>query len=418
MTEVKPGMALLAVSAVLVAGCLTLASSRQKERVIIGGIPVSVHSEHYMFESWFVEVVIPADGYSKENLERVWRYYCEKYPDHKDKLDLRVYADSMKRGQDNQGPDALFTRQGEGAAASGGDNEFYTYRPNLGNPKEKQDVQLKGRYPFLRDVYTGEPTLDLVVAAGKGDLPRVEALLAQGVDVKARDDKGRTALMAACRNNELEVAKILLVRGADLNASDVTGATALNEAVSAVVKDPKEEDGWRWGNPEIIRLLLESGAQVNAQEEGWTPLMTAVSHGKDDIVSMLLQRGANVNVRTEIGMTVLASAIYHGRLGMQSIKLLLAAGPDVNAKDNDGFTPLMWAIGKPELVRALIDLGADVNARNKQGETVLAIARGNRDIHCRRLQHAESEWMAQDAAEPCRNHEAVVKMLLSAGAKD
>src|SRR5215471_6780518 len=141
MGGVKETLARCAVSAVLVAGCLTLARSQQKEGAVIGGIRVSVGSEHYMFGAWFVEVVIPANNYSRENLERIWLYYCEKYPDHKDKLDLRVYANSIDRSQDNHCPDAWFSRQGEGAAAYGGDNEFYTYRPNLDKPKETQDIQ-------------------------------------------------------------------------------------------------------------------------------------------------------------------------------------------------------------------------------------------------------------------------------------
>ena len=351
------------------------AAQQQEQRV--AGLSVKIKSEHHSFGAWFVELVIPRQSYSKENLERIWQYYCEKYADLEDRLDVRVYTESAESKSDLAGArryDAIFYRQGEGAIAGGGDNRFYTYSPDPDSPEVKQNVQLKGRYPFLTDAYTGDPSLDLVIAAGKGEIAKLEALLEQGANVDSRDDKGRTALMAACKAGQLESVRLLISRGADVNARDNEGDSVLTYGVINIDEDSSSKNDRRSRQVEIVKTLLASGADVNAQRSGWTPLLCAVSHGNNDIVAMLLSRGADLNARTDTGMTALARAIYDGRL--QVFRMLLEAGADVNSRDGEGYTPLMRsARGKPAFVSALLKKGAELNALNARGETALTIAK-------------------------------------------
>src|SRR5262249_16729845 len=126
---------------------VSLGMGRAQHEEVIAGIPVKVRSERRSSSDLFVEVALPRQYYSKDNLERIWAFYCEKYPNKKEKLDVRVYVDREK-GDSAHSFDAIFSRQGEGAIAYGGDNEFYTYRPDPDKPEETQNVQLKGRYPF------------------------------------------------------------------------------------------------------------------------------------------------------------------------------------------------------------------------------------------------------------------------------
>ena len=60
----------------------------------------------------------------------------------------------------------------------------------------------------------------LIGAAGKGDLASVERLVHEGASVMARDDRGRTALLAATHGNHVGVAQVLIAAGADVNAKD------------------------------------------------------------------------------------------------------------------------------------------------------------------------------------------------------
>lgn len=63
---------------------------------------------------------------------------------------------------------------------------------------------------------------------------------------------------------------------------------------------------------------------------------------------------------------------------LQSVEVCIENGADVNARDMDGFTALMWACmrGNFEIVKYLVERGADVNAKNDAGFTALMMASG------------------------------------------
>lgn len=84
-----------------------------------------------------------------------------------------------------------------------------------------------------------------------------------------------------------------------------------------------------------------------------------------------LSAGADPDARDEDGRTPLFSAVLGASIGL--IGLLLESGADVNAHDNDGFTPLHFAAQEdlPEMARLLIAKGADVNAVDEDGASVL-----------------------------------------------
>lgn len=99
-------------------------------------------------------------------------------------------------------------------------------------------------------------------------------------------------------------------------------------------------------------------------------------------VEMLLSGGADVNAKNRDGWTALMWASWYGHKDV--VSLLLANGADVNAKDSNGRTALMWASinGHKDVVSLLIANGADVNAKDKWGQTALMLAsyRGHKDI--------------------------------------
>lgn len=116
---------------------------------------------------WEISLVLSSQYFSKEKLDWLFRSYSKKHPSNKEELHVKVYASSRNWEQDRNVEfpddfglpgsilprdaslhrtlyDAVFYRQGHGAIASGGDNEWYIYRPELGNPDKTQVVILKG----------------------------------------------------------------------------------------------------------------------------------------------------------------------------------------------------------------------------------------------------------------------------------
>lgn len=152
----------------LVAATLLSSSASAQDELDISGVPVKVIREYISkFKTQFIEVVIPRERYSKNNLLEVWKYYCAKFPDKKIRLDLRVFTkETYEFNRQFDGlpldfhtwevtkPDktrvklrsfeAQFERVGKGALAYGGDNELLTYCPDLSKPDEKIFVVLAG----------------------------------------------------------------------------------------------------------------------------------------------------------------------------------------------------------------------------------------------------------------------------------
>jgi uncharacterized protein len=112
------------------------------------------------------------------------------------------------------------------------------------------------------------------------------------------DSDGRTPLIQAATDNRLELAKLLLESGANVDAQDRLGKSALHYAAQEY-------------HCEMARLLLASGASVDVQDKhGNTPLWRAVfnSRGRGDVISILLKAGADKSHRNKTGKTPLELA--------------------------------------------------------------------------------------------------------------
>ena len=111
-------------------------------------------------------------------------------------------------------------------------------------------------------------------------------------------------------------------------------------------------------------------------------LIDACYYGDTETVKKLLAAGANVNAKNKDGVTALSFASDRGHLDI--VKILLGNNADVNARSNIGSTPLMNAafMGHVQIVELLIANGADENARSCDGTTALmnAAAHGHEKI--------------------------------------
>ena len=131
----------------------------------------------------------------------------------------------------------------------------------------------------------------------------------------------------------------------------------------------------RWGHKEVVALLLNEGADIEAEEknhdQGWTPLHVAVKKRHKEIVTLLINEGADIKAKDKCDGTPLHLAAEKGDKEM--VALLLNSGADIEAKDDEGCTPLFWAvgIGNIEVVEFLLHEGADIEAKNDEGFTPL-----------------------------------------------
>ena len=125
------------------------------------------------------------------------------------------------------------------------------------------------------------------------------------------------------------------------------------------------------GNLEILNALLENGSKVprasfwsNKYHIANTTLLSAAQNGRSDMIKLLLDYQANV-LKTNLKEAFI-EALLSGNL--EIIKLLLDAGVNVNFKDKQGITPLMYTILFPNknqeiFVELLVGAGAYVNAK-------------------------------------------------------
>jgi hypothetical protein len=243
----------------------------------------------------------------------------------------------------------------------------------------------------------GRPMLSL--AAEGEDTGMVKALLAAGAKVEAGDPYGKTAWVYAAEHANQTVMSQLLAAGArerydalDVNKAVQSAASKGDLALLSRLLGSNTDDvrkGQRfatlismaaqWGQIDVVRFLLKHGADPNIiSESGKTPLMTALedfsSTGQEaamrtQIASLLISRGAHVNARDNQGGTPLLRAVTWDNPG--AVRLLLGKKADPNWADDKGALPLVEAVkkGSVGMAAALLNAGADPNRKDREGKT-------------------------------------------------
>ena len=264
-------------------------------------------------------------------------------------------------------------------------------------------------------------TAEIIGAAGRGDLAKVQELLKLNPAlVFSKDNKGLTALDYAAMNGQNKVVELLLANKADVHATNENGGQPLHYGacyghpyiVKVLIADKANVDtadndsvtplhcAAYGGYKEVVAILLANNASINAKDKnGETALHAAVRNGHKEVAELLLANGADVNARTtSLGLTPLDEAAAYGRTDSWSqmkswlgdktksqrskdlTGLLLDHGSDAKARGKDGWTPLHLATfwGNGDTAELLLDRGADPNAKDDHGRTPLHVAASSR----------------------------------------
>ncbi|MEZ4869086.1 MAG: sigma-70 family RNA polymerase sigma factor [Caldilineaceae bacterium] len=229
---------------------------------------------------------------------------------------------------------------------------------------------LRGAHPELAPMLVARgATVDIYAAAGLGDLAKVQALAEAEPDLIQRSGPGgATPLHFA---TTAAVAEYLLAQGADVNAQDDRGRTPLtwNPGIAAVVETLLAHgativdifQACALGDlTRVIYLLDADPALLHKRKDPriGTPLHVAADKGQLEVAQLLLERGAVVNATTDSGnITPMHDAAFSGQVEM--VKFLLTQGADPTARDSEfNATPLAWARfnGQNEVVTVLAEV--------------------------------------------------------------
>jgi ankyrin repeat protein len=328
-------------------------------------------------------------------------------------------ADARARDEAKESLLMLAARYGDGAMASaliaaGADVDYVEPRYSQdalmiavrsGNPSVvaaliKAGAELNHQTPPGPEPATREP--------GAGGGSTGEGMIRSGVPPEGQRLAGTgmmTALLYAARDDQMDAARLLVKAGAQLELAEYNAITPL---LMAITND----------HYDVARLLIEAGADVNANDwYGRQPLWAAVESRNRDVnstnattngvdreaalqvIAMLVEKGADVNAQTKhfpprmgghtfnmsyvstVGETPFFRAAFNNDLAV--MRLLLAAGADPRLKTDSGTSPLMAAAGvnfvrgqtfvpggyaaQLEAVKMLVELGCDVNEVNEMG---------------------------------------------------
>jgi ankyrin repeat protein len=232
-----------------------------------------------------------------------------------------------------------------------------------------------------------------------GTASELAAALDAGLDPDAKTVGGTTVLMAAVL--DADKTRLLLSRGADprLRGSSrvdaltiAAGYVGTTESVAALLDagaaiEPPDDTRVRRtpiaaaalaGDLRIVELLVRRGAKPSAEA-----ISEALTFGHTEVVRVLIAAGGDVSGVDATGINLLHWAVITNRPAM--IPILVKAGVPINAIDDVGFTPLMYAAtvdhGDVAAIEALLAAGATASIRNDEGRTALEQAR--------HLKHAE-----------------------------
>lgn len=292
-------------------------------------------------------------------------------------------------------------------------------------------ASMKGKVDFMRliiekdadiNVYSDSSETALLLAIEHNKLDAAKLLISKGADITIIDNNGNSLLKLAKKNKlrgiykELKTKKSLFpilkiqskrklnsrlidaISKFDLDKvmylTNPDAGVNVKEGISPIIMactnlHPGEYTEKEKEKVKIVELLIEKGAEINYVYKYYenlsiiegdkieTALIKAVFHGHSEICNILLKNGADPNIKNEFGQNALHiaiySAIYDENYSVSIIKSLLEYIHDIDDKDRNGETALIYAAkqNNAEIIKLVIEKGAEVDTQSDSGETAL-----------------------------------------------
>ncbi|KAK6713564.1 hypothetical protein SNK04_004529 [Fusarium graminearum] len=193
-------------------------------------------------------------------------------------------------------------------------------------------------------------------ACNEGRLNEVEFLLNNGVNPRAKDSNGFTALHYAVLSDHQQILDVLLTQRAIKDIIDDPDDKGNNALLLATIR----------GNEDMVDALTRGGSSCEYTDlDGLTALHHAASLGFNDCLKLLVAGSIDIDQCDLRGYTAVHHAINGSEANRYTIRLLAEAGANLEVYDDQGMTPLMWAVhlGKVSHTRELLLQGANRHAR-------------------------------------------------------
>lgn len=198
------------------------------------------------------------------------------------------------------------------------------------------------------------------IAVENGSSKALIAMHALGIDLKAEDENGSSAVTYAMRFRRMDILKTM----AALGVVDFKDPKLMKDAV---------EPAYKWDQLEF--LLMNGGSFKPADFPGRLPIHDAISKDRHSLIPLLVAQGWKVNATDDTGMNPLAYAASV-ETSEEVFTALIKAGSEVNTLDFNGFAPIHYAAANnlPGNIIALKKLGAKLSILSEAGMTALHFA--------------------------------------------
>jgi len=220
---------------------------------------------------------------------------------------------------------------------------------------------------------------DLIDAATYKDAEIIKLLLAADANPNIQAKNGDTALIIAVRYRNTEIVQLLLDKDANPNIQDGDGQTALdlaikdkNQAIIKLIRKAKKRANGTSAN------IGTSGSKshikkIQKDRLNASLLRAARKNNEKEVKRLLKEPYIDIDIKDEEGFTALIWAIVNKNSKM--VKMLLDKGANLNIQDDDRWTALQWAVMEKDsdIVKMLLDKGANPDTQNGPITLILAV---------------------------------------------